>query len=138
MSEKENKAVITAFVEEVYNKKNVGAIDKYFAVDYVEHNLGAPDQTGDLDGARRAIADFLAAFPDYHATFDDVFAEGDRVAIRFTCRGTHRGAFGGAGPTGKAVVFGGLAINRLAKGRTAEIWEIIDFPGLAKQIGSTS
>ena len=134
MSEKENKALVNAFVEEVWNRKNLAAVDKYFAPDHIEHDLARPDWTGGREDARQAIADFTSAFPDCHVTYDDVLAEGDRVAVRLSCRATHKGEFMGVGPTGRAVAFGGLSIIRLSSGRIVEIWEIIDSPGLIRQI----
>jgi predicted ester cyclase len=138
MAEKENKAIIHAFVAEVWNRKNVVAIDKYFAPDYLEHNLAAPDKTGGLEGTKQFIPRFISGFPDCKVTYDDVLAEGDRVAIRFTCRGTHKGEFMGVAPTGRQIYFMGLSIARFVKGKVAEMWEFLDTPGLMRQIGSQS
>ena len=43
------------------------------------------------------------AFPDYHSTIDDMVAEGDTVAIRFTIRGTFNGEMMGMAPTGRQI-----------------------------------
>ena len=136
MSVEENKAVTNAFVEEVWNGKNVAAIDEFFAPDYAEHNLANPDETSDRESSEHAIASFISAFPDRRVTYDDVFAEGDKVAIRLTCRGTHKGAFMNVAPTGKEITIMGISITRFAEGKIAETWEMIDFPGLMTQIGA--
>ena len=136
MSIEENKTITNAFVEEVWNKKNISAVDEFFAPDYVEHNLADPDETGDRESTKQVITSFISAFPDCHVTYDDVFAEGDKVAIRLTCRGTHKGEFMNIAPTGKEINIMGIGIHRFAEGKIAEIWEIIDFPGLMRQIGA--
>ena len=43
---------------------------------------------------------FRTAFPDWLETVDDVIAEGDKVVIRVTGRGTDGGLSGLAGPRG--------------------------------------
>ena len=42
-------------------------------------------------------------FPDIQWTLEEIVAEGDKVAARFTMRGTHRGTFFGVPPTGKTI-----------------------------------
>ena len=62
-------------------------------------------------------------------------AHGDRVAVRFTFRGTHRGPFLGAEGTGEAVAVTGVAVHRIADDQIAETWLSWDAFGLARQIG---
>jgi steroid delta-isomerase-like uncharacterized protein len=136
MSVEENKALINAFVEQVWNQKDVAAIDEFVAPDYVEHGLANPGETGDREGTKQSIAYMMSAFPDCHVTYDDVFAEGDRVAIRMTFRGTHQGEFAGIAPTGNEVTIMGLSIARVADGKIAEMWEMGDSAGMMRQIGA--
>ena len=79
---------------------------------------------------------FYAGFPDLDHTIEDMIAEGDKVATRFTARGTHQGEFQGVPPTGKQIVLTGLIINRVAGDRIAEQWHEIDAVGLMQQIGA--
>jgi predicted ester cyclase len=62
-------------------------------------------------------------------------AEGDKVAVRFTVRGTHRGEFMGIAPTGKEVVVQGMDINRMANGKIVERWGIADSLSMLQQLG---
>lgn len=78
-----------------------------------------------------------AAFPDFHETTEDVIAEGDRVMVRWSTRGTHQGAFAGIPPTGKTVTWRGVFILRVAEGRFVEMWQIHDQLGLLQQLGAT-
>lgn len=67
---------------------------------------------------------------------DDLVAEGDRVAARWTLVGHHEGTFMGVPPSGKPVRVGGIIIYRLAEGRTAEYWGATEMLALMRQIGS--
>jgi predicted ester cyclase len=43
----------------------------------------------DLEGARKIISTAAAAIPDLQSTIEDICAEGDKVAVRWTFRGTY-------------------------------------------------
>jgi hypothetical protein len=43
------------------------------------------------EGMKQALAYYRAASPQLEATIDDIFAAGDRVALRWSARGTHLG-----------------------------------------------
>jgi steroid delta-isomerase-like uncharacterized protein len=78
----------------------------------------------------------IATFPDFSLKIDDTVAEGDRVAVRLTFTGTHRGGFYDMPATGKSFSISAIAIARLAGGKIAEWWQIGDTLGLLRQIGA--
>jgi predicted ester cyclase len=78
-----------------------------------------------------------SAFPDAQETIEDLIAEGDKVMLYATLRGTHRGAFLGIAPTGRAVAWKVVVIGRVADGKFAEIWQVHDQLGLLQQLGAT-
>ena len=88
-------------------------------------------QTKDL------IRAFYTAFPDYTHTPEEILAVGDRVVLRTTNRATHSGDFQGIAPTGRRILFGQIAIYRMADGKIAEVWEEADLLGLMQQLGAT-
>ena len=100
MSADEHKALVRRFEEEAWNRRNPPVVDALFAPDYVAHLPGVPPL--DRAGHRDFIAAFQVAFPDGRSTTEDLLAEGDRVAWRWTFRGTQRGEFQEIPPTGKA------------------------------------
>lgn len=77
------------------------------------------------------------AMPGFDVAFEDVVAEGDRVAMRLTIRGTHQGELMGVAPTGTRVEFENVVFNRMEGGRIAERWVRPDVVGLLRQLGVT-
>jgi len=134
MSTEENKAIVTRFFEEVFNKKNIAFLDQYATPDAVDH-LVPPNMPPGREGSRQFIQMFLTAFPDLHAHLEDIVAEGDKVVTRTTYHGTHKGALMGIPATGKAITGHGIDITRLANGKSVEHWGELDLLGLMQQLG---
>ncbi len=82
------------------------------------------------------IALFEAAFPGYEFIVDDVIAEGDKVALRATFKGTHKAEFQGIAPTGRGVTLPVQIIYRLANGRITEHWLSVDSLSLLQHLGA--
>lgn len=135
------KAVVWRFVEEVWHQGNLQVIDEVIAPNYVRHTShyreGGRDVHGP-EGARQSIAAFRAAFPDVHFTVEDMLVAEDKVIVRWTFRGTHRGVFLGIAPTGKVATFTGINIYRIANGQIAERWAEEDAISLYQQLGILS
>src|SRR5829696_1917619 len=120
-----NKKVVTEFIDGLFSRGDLGAVDAYLTEGYVDHDppFGA---TPDREGMRGAGAAMRAAFPDWHSELHLLIAEDDVVAELFTARGTHRGAFMGVAPTGRDAVLKGINIFRVDDGRIAERWGRLD------------
>ena len=111
MSE-QNKTVVRRIIDEHWNNKNAALVGEVFAPDV---SLDTPDGvlTG-LEGASALLQAYETAFPDFHLTTDDLFAEGDEVVFRWTFTGTHRGPLADIAATGRQVrVPGCIGIFRL-------------------------
>lgn len=89
----------------------------------------------DPAGVKGAMTEFFTAFPDSRMPVDDIIAEGDRVAIRHTFRGTHQAPFQGIPATGKSVVVTGITTLRVQDGKVVEGWLNADMFGLLQQLG---
>jgi len=98
------------------------------------HTIGAPSISG-LEELRAGIAGALDAFPDFELSIDDVIAEGDKVAARWTSRGTHQGELLGVPPTDKLITQEGMVFYRMSHARIAEVWFYADNLGLMQQLG---
>jgi len=132
MSE-QNKATVRRF-EDVFNDKKLDLADEFVAGDYIDHGA-MPGQAPGLEGAKAKWAMYLAAIPDIRVPIEDMMAEGEKVAVRWTAEGTYQGELLGIPPTGKRIRFGGISIYRLDEGKVAEVWEQIDMLGFMQQLG---
>jgi len=94
--------------EQVPDSWRAAALDKFKAPDCVVHNLAGPDRPRDREGYRRGVVAVISGFPDPQETVEDLIAEGGRVAVRSTVRGTHKAEFAGMAPTGTSFVAAGL------------------------------
>jgi len=133
MSTSKNKAGQRRVLEEIFNKGNFAIIPELIATSYVEH---AP--LGDIkgpEGFKQATNTTRTAFPDMHATIEDIFAEGDEVVTRFTATGTFKGEYRGTTPTGRKFTFRGILITRWVGGKEVEAWAAYDMLTFYQQLG---
>ena len=129
----ENKDIYRRYIEEVWNQGRADASDIYLAPDATAPSV--PQLPPGPAGMKVIVQLFLAAFPDFRMTIEDIIAEGDVVAARFVETGTHRGAFMGIEPTGREVRFTEMAMVRFADGKIIESrWET-DMLTLYQQLG---
>jgi steroid delta-isomerase-like uncharacterized protein len=124
-AEESNKALVREFFEEAWVKGNVSAVDEFMAADYVEHPRPSTLPPG-AEGLKQLILAYRTAFPDLKLTLDDIFAEGEMVAFRWSVSGTHLGEWLGVPPTGNHVRATGITNFRIAGGKVEESWTSID------------
>jgi steroid delta-isomerase-like uncharacterized protein len=101
--------------------------------DFVMNLAGLPPMRGS-DVWRQGADVIRTGFPDLHARIDDLVAEGDRVAVRLTFRGTHQGEFLGVPATGRTVEYVSHEFYRFADGLVAEEWICSDLASLPGQL----
>jgi steroid delta-isomerase-like uncharacterized protein len=116
-----NKALIRRMFEEVIPAGDPSAMRELVAADFLDHDP-MPGQPAGVQGAEYVVSTMNGAYPDLRFTIDDLVAEGDRVAMRWTLRGTHRGPFLGRPPTGRPVQLVATIIWRIKDGKVAERW----------------
>lgn len=134
MSE-ENKLAVRRFVEEFKNKANHDIVNDLLTPGFVTH-LKLPGIPPTREGFRSLGKAVAAAFPDVHATIEDLLSDGDKVVERTTARATSKGVFNGIPPTGKPVQWTEIHIYRLQRGKIDEHWGEIDLLGLMAQLGA--
>ena len=136
MSTEEHKTLIRRWWDGLSQGNAAQLIDEVYAPDYVMHDPSLPEPVRGLDGVREFIAAVTAAFPDGRATVEDLVAEGDRVVQRVTFRGTHQAEFLGVPATGKEVTVWVMVVSRMAGGKVAEEWQLVDGLGMMQQLGA--
>jgi steroid delta-isomerase-like uncharacterized protein len=130
-----NKRLVRRQFEELINNKNLTVIDSDMAADFIDHEA-PPSLPPGLDGVRQHISGLHQMCPDMHVMVEDIIAEGDRVVVRNTWRGTHTGHLFGIPPTGKRFALKGIVVWRIRDGRICERWATLDQLGLRQQLGA--
>jgi steroid delta-isomerase-like uncharacterized protein len=133
MAQNENVAAIESAVAQM----NAGNVDGYlelYADDLTVH--GYPPGVEGKAGVSEFYRSFRSAFSEFELTIDDVLADGDTVAGRYTIRGTHSGELMGVPGSGNQVEVAGQSFFRFENGRVAERWQSLDAVGLLTQIGA--
>jgi steroid delta-isomerase-like uncharacterized protein len=116
---------------------NAGDLDACVALispDLIINLAELPEPLHGTDIWRQGAEMFRHAFPDLEAEIEDIFASGDRVAVRLRMRGTHRGEFMGIPATGRAVSYVSHEFYRVEDGLIAEEWICSDLATLLRQI----
>ena len=134
MSTEEIKAIVRRWIDEVWKKGDLDAVDEIFAADFVFHYAGTQGEP-DREGYEEAVTGLVAPFADVHAAVEDVITEGDKVVLRWTWGGTHTGEFWGIPPTGVQATVTGISILRIEGGKIVEEWGEMDNMGLMAQLG---
>jgi predicted ester cyclase len=121
MSE-ENKAMVRRLVEAINEGDEAATVDELFAPRAARR-------------VKRLFAHFRSAFPDWQEETVQLVAEGDSVAGRFRCSGTHLGKFLGEAPTGKRMEVEEVFFLRVEDGRFVNFWALEDSLGRVRQLG---
>ncbi len=104
----DNKAIVRAFIEEVFNKWDLSKLDAFMREDYKQHNPGVED-------GREGFIRFTERFFKMHPHMDIVhmIGDGDLVAVFFKC-------------TVDDGVNKVVDIYRLQDGKLAEHWDVVE------------
>jgi len=116
------KAFPVRYMEEVFNQRKFEVLDELFT----------PSILGRI---KQNTLPFLAAFPDWHGTVDDIMVDGDKVINRWSGHGTNTASLMGMPPTGKAVTMTGITIFRISGNKIVEEWTEANQLGLMQQLG---
>ena len=132
--EAQNKALVRREYEEFWNQGKLDVIEEIYTADFVFHSPSGPGIDG-LEGMKTIAKVFYTAFPDMQYTIEDMIAEGDKVALRWTLTGIHKGELMGIPPTGVPVSFKGNTIIRFAGGKYVELWSSWEARSIWQQLG---
>src|SRR3712207_5676292 len=122
-TEEENKATFGRYIEEVWNQGRLELADEIFDR-YLAHQPHGPIIERGPKDVKRFVSEFRTAFPDLHINIEEQIAEGDKVVVRATIRGTHQREFRGMAPTGKEIEEKGFSVFRFSEeGKVVESWD---------------
>jgi steroid delta-isomerase-like uncharacterized protein len=127
--------VVNRFFYDIWNAGNVDLVDEVLSPSFVNH-IRLDGQRPGREGMKQLLQRWRLAFPDASVSVDLMLHEGDRVATRYTARGTHRDSFLGIPASGKPVEFTGIHIFRVENGKLVEGWGYLDLATLLMQLGA--
>src|SRR6266581_4034326 len=102
MATENNKQVMNRFVEFI-NTASEKLAEELISPNAIFYAPGQPEPMRGPAGYLAVIGMMRGGFPDIQWTLEELIAEGNKVAARFTMRGTHLGAFFGVPSTGKKI-----------------------------------
>jgi predicted ester cyclase len=127
MSLSTNKALVESFVEEVFNKHDKSAAEKYFAKE---------NPPAGSEGFKQFLREFFIAFPDIHANIEHIVAENDLVVVFLNFTATHKGEYQGRPSTNKQVTTRSAGLYRIENEKIVEHWDVVDQLNLLQQTGA--
>lgn len=122
----QNKETVRRLFEECINGRKLEMLNQFVVPEY----RGATGETFE-----ETIKVMLTGFPDIQWTVEDLIAEGDKVVMKWTWKGTHKGMFRGQAPTQKVITNSAIVIYRMKDGKIAEGWLQNDRLGFFQQMG---
>jgi predicted SnoaL-like aldol condensation-catalyzing enzyme len=118
-----NKQLYRNLMQDVWDKRQPAALERYLAPNFIEHNKNIPSS---LEGRKQFVTALLAGFSDYRPEILSVIAEGDMLVARVEWTGTQDGPFQGRPATGNKLRFSTADFFRIENGKFAEHWDVVD------------
>ena len=134
MSAVEIKAIVRRYLG-VYEQGNIELLDELLAPDYINHTPATPDLPTGPEGVKAVVTMFRGAMPDLMVAVEDMIAEDDKVAVRYTLEGTHEGDLFGVPPTGPRLSIKSITVERVSDGKIRDHWRVTDELGMMQQLG---
>jgi len=123
-----NKALVKSFVEDVFNKQDISATEKYFAKN--NSPVGSEEFKQSLNAQ-------FKAFPDLQVKIEHIVAENDLVVVFLNFTGTHKGEFHGMLPTNRKINIRSADLYRIENEKIVKHWDVVDQLNLLQQTGTT-
>jgi len=106
---------ICCIVDKAFNHGDFIALEELLAPDSSTTIL-MRQMLNNCMGLKQLITSYRLAFPDLHCSVGDEIRVGDKLAGKWTMRGTHQGLFMGNRPTGKQMQVQGIIFARFEGG----------------------
>jgi steroid delta-isomerase-like uncharacterized protein len=129
------KDIVRRLYEEVWNKRRFEVVSELISP---SHALNDPHLAGSAvgpDAYKRAVVQYIAAFPDLQITVEDYISENEKVVVSWVISGTHKREFRGISATNKKITLEGITINHVTNGKIMESFVSFDYLGMLQQLG---
>lgn len=135
MSIESNKVAVRRFFDTIWVQHRIEDITEFVREDVVGND---PEFGTSVESFVEQWKGWLRAFPDVRIDLDEIVAESDRVACRWTMTGTHQDEYMGILPTGKQIKISGTSFDRLVDGKIAQGFDCWDAKRLHEQLRSSA
>ena len=129
----QNKEIVRAFFAAI-DKGDLHTLEGLLSEDF-SLNAAGLTRPWRKEEVFQDIKKYYTSFPDWTHEIEDMIAEGNKVAVKLTQRGTHKAPFEGIAPTGARVTKPALHVVPISHGKIEEWWAIEDDLGLMLQLG---
>ena len=138
MTVQKNVLLIRRFFEEQVNQDDLSRYEEFISKNVLIHGPASNQKIRGLAAVREIDSSYVEAYPKKKFSIKEIFGYGDRVMVRWVCRGKHKGTYKGIRPKNSQFAIMGLSIYRVAKGKIVEIWQYWDRLGILEQVGEVS
>ena len=134
-----NQQLVRRFIEELWNGRRLELADELIARDCQTHQLRSGAAiTSVVRGPKEMkshVAEWLRGFPDLKFTIEQLFSADDKVFTQTVMEGTHTGMWLEIPPTNKSATIRMMTVHRVARGKIAEDWVLVESLGFFQQLG---
>jgi len=135
-------ALISTCVDTIWNRRQIGEVERFFASRYRERGPGNRALFG-REELQTDIVSLIGTFPDVQLHIDDVFWNGDqrsgcRSSMRWTLLGTNTGPSVYGPPTNASLRLSGITNYRIEDGQIVEGWTAYSELSLARRLAPTA
>ena len=120
-----NKTLIRRVYYDLMNGRRLELADEFYSPNFVSRDPAFPKSTKGPEGIKELLRQLDRQSPGHMYSVEDVFAEGDRVAVRWKVEG----------PLPAKFEIRGISICRIQGGKIADTWQHWDSATLASQTG---
>jgi steroid delta-isomerase-like uncharacterized protein len=129
------KAIVRRCFEDIVARGDLAVADQVLADDVVFHTANGAILRGKREFQHFA-QQMREAFPDLRFDIQEEITDGDRVATRYTMRGTFQSTLMGLLPNGEEFAVQGIDTFRVRDGKVVEIHASYDTLGQMQQLGA--
>jgi steroid delta-isomerase-like uncharacterized protein len=120
----------------IINSGELSGLDELLAEDFTYRSASGEEARG-RENAKEFISSYHQAFDGFELSFEDLIAEGDKVAYVYSQTGTQVGEFFGVSPNHADMDIDIMGITTFEDGKAVGAYEIFDTLQLMQQLGAS-